>query len=140
MIGLSGFLKATNINLPEEFTKFLSQKFMLGAYKQIPASVFLVFRVNSYENAATNLLANENGILGSLLIPLAETPLARDFSEKSFKDKIVKNLHTRVMTGAGGRTIAIYGFVDNRTVIIAEDEETFIKAIAAYTAPKSIVR
>lgn len=140
LIGLSGFLKAANINLPEEFTKYLSEKFMLGTYKRTPAGIFLVFRVRDYEKAAANLISSENGILGSLLIPLAEISLARDFSEKSFHDKVVKNLNTRVMTGAKGKTVAIYGFVDNRTIVIAEDEETFIKAVTAYTTPKPVVR
>jgi hypothetical protein len=140
LIGLSGFLKATNIRLPAEFTKYLSEKFTLGAYKVVPPGIFFVLKVNSYENAATNLLANENGIVGSLLIPLAENSLGRDFSEKSFHDKIIRNLHTRVMTGSNGKTIAVYGFIDDRTIVIAENEETFTKVVTAYTAPRSVIR
>ena len=139
-LNFSGFLKATGLSLPDELKRSLTEDYMLGTYKAVPGSAFIVLKIKSYDLARGTLLKTENATISTLFAPLLNKPVGKALLENKFRDQIIKNVDTRVLTTDSGEVATIYTFADRQTLIIASDEATFTKVLLSYLTPKPTIQ
>lgn len=135
-LDLKSFLSASGLLMSEDLRSALVNDFMLGTYKKVPGSVFLVFKVKSFDRARAILLATDNVIISTLFAPLVDKAIGRALLENRFTDQVIKNVDSRVLTDNKNERVIIYAWPDKRTLLIASDETTFIKVLAAYLTPR----
>ena len=128
---LSGekFLGKMVPNIPSAFLRALDKKLTFGY--QIKAEgymPFLVLEVNSFENAYSNMLVWENTIeLDTSGFITTET---EDLSGNIFQDQIIQNKDMRVLRRNNGSIAIMYSFLNNKTLFLGNNKETFTDVLA----------
>ena len=52
------------------------------------------------------------------------------YIEQEFKDKVIRNVDTRVLVDARGKILLLYAFPDQKTLIITTNENTLTEIIS----------
>lgn len=120
MTGLLG------IPVPDIILRTISPRWMLGVYANQSGthSVFVVVKTDLFQNAFAGMLKWE-GFMGLSLSRITSTIEERG----QFKDEIVKNKDVRVYVGESGRTDFVYSFIDNSTLVWAQDDGAVAEVI-----------
>lgn len=139
-ISLDAMLKSTSLSMAKNLQQALLTPYMIGTYKAEPGSLFMVFKIKTYEAARGALLASENATISTLFAPLLDKAVGKTLLEKKFKDQTIKNVDSRILQNDSGNVAAIYAFPDKNTLIIASDEKTFTKVLTTYLNPKPSVQ
>ncbi len=133
-------LTAFGITTPISFYHFLEPKVMLGIVGTPHASTsapFFIFKTRSFENTFDALLRDEKTIIGNLLQPFVTKEVSRAIYSTTFKDKLINNIDTRIITTATSTSpIAVYGFMDRSTVVVTTNESAFLTILRAYQTPR----
>jgi hypothetical protein len=141
------FLTALNLTAPDILLRNVEPSSMVGIINDgTQTRTFFILRVDSYESTFAGMLDWESTIASDLdaLYPaypvIAQTaPVATTSSittakattpvvvgtQPQFLDEVVDNHNARALKDAEGRTIIIYGYADNQTLIIARNEAAF---------------
>ncbi|MDP2651328.1 MAG: hypothetical protein Q8O98_01920 [bacterium] len=132
-IEASKLFEVLKAKAPGNMIRALDPEFMLGILGQPPsvesavgtASVFLIIKVNSFENVFPGMLAWEESMLEDIG-PLFATRLkSLGMSEENpFEDQTFKNKDARVLKDTDGTTVIIYSFLDAKTLIITDSERS----------------
>lgn len=125
------------LNVPEYLLRFIDNNFMLGVYHSQEANYpFLILKIKSFQSAAAGMLNHETDFVNSLLTNLTGVTFDSNLTKTSFADKTIKNTDTRLLADNAGKTVVLYSFVDQTTLFIAPNEDTFTKILSSYLAPK----
>lgn len=116
------FLRALGTRAPGSLARALDPAFMLGS---IGTSPFIIFKLDSFENAFAGMLAWEKDMAEDLG-PLMSSPeiLKNIGPESVFRDVISKNKDVRILSvpiapqSATATPVILYSFFDNRMLII----------------------
>lgn len=112
------FLEVLNTRAPGSFLRTIEDRMMLGAYgdsaKKVP---FLVFKVQSYEDALGGMLLFERNI-NSDLAPLFGDDLEHMGQTGIFRDEVVGGVDTRSLYDQYGNMVLTYAFIDKHTLVI----------------------
>ena len=112
------FLDVLNARAPGSFLRTIEDRMMLGAYgdgdKKVP---FLVFKVQSFEDALGGMLLFERNI-NSDLAPLFGDDLERAGQTGIFRDEVVGGIDTRSLYDQYGNMVLTYAFIDKHTLVI----------------------
>lgn len=130
----------TTLAVPDIIMRTLQPEWMYGIYASADGkqkSSFVVITTNLFQNAFAGMLGWENTILEDLYGAAGDASYDRPKGE--FKDKIVRNKDVRAFVTDNGRTVIAYSFIDNGTLVIAEDIET-IDTIISRLESKAYVR
>ncbi len=125
------------------------------------SEVFMILRSDSYEIAFAGMLEWE-GTLQQDMTPLFSilqapvitnsistttassstattsnttftlSPLIRTSPTEPFKDRLIQNRDTRVITDSSGKIVFLYSFIDPHTVIFTQGEEAFKEIVGRY--------
>jgi hypothetical protein len=89
------------------------------------ATPFFILAVDSYGDTFSGMLTWEPQMQAGLatLYPAASTT-------GNFADEVVDNHDTRVLKDADGNTVLLYGYWDQKTLIIAQDEDAFTELVS----------
>ena len=129
-MGLREFFDLIGINPPLNFYYPIEDKFMLLVYNNgKEKDPILVLKVKSYEYSYVSMIKWENN--NKLAVDLAGLfQIKSDFQEGSFIDKEVRNIDTRALiAGEKEKPILIYGFFNQKYLIITTSESAFREAV-----------
>ncbi len=132
-ISTSDFLTQTDTTAPSLLLRALNPNFSAGVHIFDGNQMFLVFKVTSYENAFAGMLEWEESIEDRLL-PLLRPAVDLSYpqgviDQRLFQDSIIRNRDVRVLKNETGRTLLLYGFTDQKTLVIATGADTLNEVI-----------
>ncbi|MBI2100613.1 MAG: hypothetical protein HYT47_01150 [Candidatus Vogelbacteria bacterium] len=121
-LALKPWLEQLSISPPEKLIQSLEPKFLLGRYDGIDSpSAFLLLKTKSYETSFSTLRQNEKLLVNLFYQLTGRTALAPTATTSIFADRLINNLETRQIK-QDGKTILLYGFLDQATIAAAENE------------------
>ena len=136
-VGLAEFLSASKINLTEEINRHFDNKFMIGIYRGTDQNLFWVFSINDWEYSKSTILSQETSFLDSLLGPfLLDTTFSIDLTQAQIIDEVVKNKDARAVKNRLNQTIAIYSFLDQKTLVVTQNEASLSRLINNFNTPR----
>ncbi len=125
------FLTQTGTDVPALLLRSLDPRFTTGIHIFDGNQMFLVLKINSYENAFAGMLEWEENIetrLLPLLRPAIDLTYPKEaVDQRSFRDSVIRNRDVRVLQNELGRTLMLYAFTDQKTLVIATSPETLIE-------------
>ncbi|CAN5132884.1 hypothetical protein BH11PAT3_BH11PAT3_1290 [soil metagenome] len=134
-----GFFAILQSHAPSSLLRAYDPLFMFGTLGT-PKHMFLIIKLDSYENAYAGMLEWEHSIALDIL-PLfgsAET-VASVPSDTPFVDITIQNKDARILKSPNGKTVLLYSFFDNNMLIIADNEET-LKSLMTRLASEKLTR
>jgi hypothetical protein len=136
-IVFSEFINLTKMNLPLDLTRYLGDKFMIGFFQgQTGPKTFIIFTVAETDYAKSWILKNEMMLLATALGPFhANKNYINELSGQKIIDVTIKNKDARLVKNKNGQTIALYSWLDQKTLLVAQDEASFTKIIDAFNTP-----
>ena len=136
--------------IPAPLFRSIQDPYMLGIYQpqSTPSSeVFMILKSDSYDIAYAGMLEWE-GTLKQDMTPLFSIPQnfnaapsgtasttassSASSSSQPFKDRLIQNRDTRVLTDQSGKVVFLYSFVDPNTIIFTQSEEAFKEIVGRY--------
>ncbi len=140
LLSMSAFLKMLESRAPGSLVRALDPLFMFGAVGESPAvggaSVFLIIKLTSFENAFAGMLAWEKNLAADIGPLFATAKLLRDLPpESSFVDIVDRNKDIRILAFEN-QPILLYSFFGNNMLIITDRIETLRTLIDRLTREK----
>jgi len=133
------FLSLIGTTAPDALIRSLSDKYLLGKYKDQniineggkPAT-FLIFETSNYPQAYASMLDWEKTMLKdlSVLFNLNISNSNDPLFEKAWKDIIINNKDARVLYGDNGQGLLYYVFVNKNDFIITNNIDTLKEVMA----------
>ncbi|MEK7650777.1 MAG: hypothetical protein AAB364_02845 [Patescibacteria group bacterium] len=112
------------LTLPDNLTRHLRDTFMLGIYDNGEIkNRFLILQTSFFDQAWSAMLDWER-YMPSDLAAMLETTSTK---QAEWSDRVVRNKDVRVARDSAGNTVMLYGFLDEQTILITRNNETFIK-------------
>lgn len=137
ILDFKSLVASSTLQVSNDLTRFLEDEFMLGIYYTNQISPFYVLRTKYYSNAASALLNDENRIIYNLYAPFLDSADVEILRTVGFKDRTIKNVDIRFIENEKNQTILLYSFLDKNTLLIAENEDIFLKILNSYQTPKA---
>ncbi|MCX6713269.1 MAG: hypothetical protein NTY66_03630, partial [Candidatus Vogelbacteria bacterium] len=100
-------------------------------------SLFLVLKIDPFDNVYRALLDNENGWVRQIFQSLGSSDITAVTAKQAFEYRVLKNLDTRVLRGADGKTALVYTFLDRQTLVVAQSDEALYHIYQVYNTPRS---
>ncbi|MBI2097816.1 MAG: hypothetical protein HYT46_02715 [Candidatus Vogelbacteria bacterium] len=123
-LALKPWLEALSISLPEKLIQSLEPKFLLGRYDDSDRpNGFLLLKTKSYETSFSALRQDEKSLINLFYQLTGRVALAPAATTSIFADRLINNLETRQVR-QDGKAVLLYGFLDQSTIAIAENENT----------------
>lgn len=112
------------LTLPDNLTRHLRDTFMLGIYDNGEIkNRFLILQTSFFDQAWSAMLDWER-YMPSDLTAMLETTSTK---QAEWSDRVVRNKDVRVARDNSGNIVMLYGFLDEQTILITRNNETFIK-------------
>lgn len=123
-LGFSRLRQLLDLSVPDNLTRYLRDSFMFGFYDNGELrSRFLLLQTSFFDQTWAAMLEWER-YLPTDLAPLLETEAQK---QVVWSDRIIRNKDVRVASDSAGSALLVYGFLDERDILVARDENTFIK-------------
>jgi hypothetical protein len=157
-LGIEKFLERVGWRIPGRLARSLDNVYALGLYSEEDKNEsYLVFTINSYEQAFAGMLEWEKVLIDDLspifdpkkevVVETSNQPLSTTTAEKKmststatstppvlvdqpliYVDSVIRNKDVRILK-RGEEVILIYAFPDRRTLVIVDDETTLKEVI-----------
>lgn len=121
----SDFQKSLGLNLPEGLTRHLRDNFFFGTYDNGETRTRFLILQTSFFDQAWSAMFDWERYMASDLGPILSS--AND-NESSWIDRVLHNKDVRELVDKTENPILVYGFIDEKTILITRNEDTFIKA------------
>jgi len=118
-------------NMPSALARSFDSDYMYGLDGATALQPFILFKTSSYEQTFANMLKWENKMITDLTPVLG---LAPDVALRPFTDQVVINKDIRAVSTTDGTIVFLYGFLDNQTLIITTNTQTFQDINTRYIA------
>ncbi len=129
IIPTNEFLAGMKSAIPQALIQTLSANFMLGLFtKDNLHHPFLILKTNDFQTAFANMYDWEKNLFSDFFLPFSLPSNADNFTTK-WTDLLVENKDTRVLKQDDGTIILLYGFADDKTLIITDGQESFKEVI-----------
>jgi hypothetical protein len=139
LLDSESFLNMLGSSAPGSFIRSIGKEFMLGIHQAQKPEPFLVFTVNSYENAFSGMLEWEKKIMDNFFL-MYNISIGGDQAyllTKKFEDKVVQNQDVRVLNDIKGDSVLLYSFIgNNKYLVITTNEITLVEIMARLNAGK----
>jgi hypothetical protein len=140
------FITTLGMHPPTKLLRTLSPSYMLGIHRFPENQAFLILKTDTYETARDALLEWESTSLEEDVGKLLRSPSDFDFNNASstvvtlqpFKDMVLKNKDSRVLTNSEGKVLFFYTFIDRSYIVFASDPETLQAVIVGLAGRKTI--
>ena len=127
----SDFLTAIKSHITPEFSRSLSSGYMVGIYSYMQPNLFVIFRGTAHDTMLAGMLQWEP-YLTQDFAPL----FGIDTSENNayilntpYTETLIENHDTRAVLNKNGKAVLFYSFLNDNTVIIANDSKTLSEAV-----------
>ena len=115
------FIDKMGWSMPGALARSISDQFLAGLYGDGKgAEFFIIFKVDDYGIAFRDMLSWENEMPKDFSEIIKLNPAST--TDYQFKDVIVKNKDAREFSGASGKALLIYTFINQNTILITESE------------------
>jgi hypothetical protein len=115
------------LKIPDVLARSLNSQYMFGLYRAGNINRrFILLKTSSPNIAFASLLSWEETMVTPLLPLLYETPPQISLADTNFRDKLVRNKDARILVTPEKQTILFYALMDQETIILAPNEETFV--------------
>lgn len=135
-ISSTRFLELLSTQAPSWFERSLKGVYMTGLYRGQTTNPFMIFTVDSYDNAFSGMLKWEPTIttdLAPILPPNFTASDSSEFTESPFVDTIIRNKDVRMIKDINGKPVLIYAFPNKNLLIIATSREAIEEIFARLT-------
>lgn len=135
-LGVPEIFSKMNFTAPSSLIRSLSPSYMIGMYNK---KLFLIFQTKDYEYTYAGMLEWEKTMARDMfyLFELNTKESVLELSTRQWKDIIINNKDSRVLSNESDVPILYYMFNDKNNLIIADSEDT-IKEIIARLIIKNI--
>jgi hypothetical protein len=116
-------------NMPSALARSFDSDYMYGTADSKNPKPFILFKTSSYQQTFANMLRWESKMTSDLGLILGLDPGALGHT---FTDNVVVNKDVRDITSDDGTVLFLYGFLDDQTLIITTDTETFQEVNSRY--------
>ena len=125
------FLSALGAHVTTDFSKALSQDYMLGMYTYDKTNPFLMLTGVAHDSLLTGMTAWEPYMLQNLapLLGIDMTGAAQNYVNAPFADTLIENHATRAIVDSTGKPIIFYSFLDPDDIFIGTDPGTLAEAV-----------
>lgn len=125
IISTEDFLLGIKSDIPSAMLATLQKTFMLGMYTENGVRhPFLILRTTDFQTAFASMFDWERKLFSDFYLPFNLTGDENNFTNK-FTDFLVENKDTRVLRKDDGSIGMMYGFVDDKSLIITDSVESF---------------
>ena len=118
-------------NMPSALARSFDSDYMYGIANTDSQRPFILFKTSSYQQTFANMLKWEPKMATDLSLILN---LAGNASDGAFLDKILVNKDVRAVVSPDGTIVFLYGFLDNQTLLITKDAQTFQEVNTKYVS------
>lgn len=109
--------------IPQVLSRILQNPYAIGYYQDGEQRIlFMAVTVESYGQALAGMLSWEPTLYREISALHGQTPVE---VRTGFVDTVIENKDARKLTTQAGDTLVVYGFIDNNTLIITENEAVF---------------
>lgn len=109
-------------NMSPALARSFDSDYMYGISDSKNPTPFILFKTSSYQQTFANMLRWETSMITDLS-PVFN--LGIDVLGRPFTDKVVANKDVRAIATQDGTILFLYGFLDNQTLIITTNVQTF---------------
>ncbi len=131
------FISMIGLVPPNALTSSLTSQWMFGFYSSpndnsagTTSAPFVVFTDNFFQNAFAGMLSWESTMPSDFSALFGIQPA--EWSGGSFHDKLIKNKNVREFTNSDGNVLFLYSFIDNNTLVIAQNEAALGEIITRF--------
>jgi hypothetical protein len=130
------FISIIGLAPPDALTSTLTNQWMLGFYTSANNVVattttpFVILTENFFQNAFSGMLKWEPTMPSDLSALFGIQ--SSQWEGGSFQDKLVGNKDVREFTDSNGNTLFLYSFIDNNTLVIAQNEAALGEIISRF--------
>lgn len=145
------FFESFAPHIPSSLTRAFNKKMFAGIYTLDKNHAFFIIQIDSFDRAFAGMLAWEKNMYADLspfINKKEEVEATLDASGDvitkqntavalgSFEDEIVQNKDARALKNNQGETLVIYSFIDQKTLFIVDNEDTFKETLKRFEASK----
>ncbi|MCC6290685.1 hypothetical protein IT398_01275 [Candidatus Nomurabacteria bacterium] len=118
------FQKSLGLNLPEGLTRHLRDNFFFGVYDNGETRTSFLILQTSFFDQAWSAMFDWERYMASDLGPVLDSV---NVNESIWVDRVLRNKDARELVDKTDNSILIYGFIDEKTILITRNESTFVK-------------
>ena len=135
-LDVKSFFELWSNNTPPLLIRSLSpESYMLGVHirkSDGKPSRFMVFNTENYNNSFAGMLIWENNLLADIQELYS---IEYSYGKDDFIDSVISNTEVRLLENINGEPLIIYAFTDKQTLVITDNEETFIEIVHRLEIP-----
>lgn len=129
-VSFTSWLTESQITLAEKLTQTFEPKFLLGRYDTVDrATAFLILETKKYPEAFGALRQDEADLAPLFYLLTGRESFHVPARANEFSDRLSHNLELRELA-RDGQTLLLYTFLDQNTLVIAEDEAALLEILA----------
>lgn len=153
------FLSKIGLTIPDNLSRSLTASWMAGIYhpygatdQPVANSAFVVLTTDFFQNAFSGMLKWEPTMADDIasLLPKAPAPatgsdenspsIQEFFSiQGTFEDSVIKSKDVRSFKDNTGKILLVYSFIDQKTLVITQNEDT-LREIMARIEKRAYIR
>jgi hypothetical protein len=145
LLSTQDFFSAIGARVSDPFLRSLGNVFTLGVHVFDGNQPFLLLSTNSYENTFAGMLAWEDTIqttlaplfgpvlptqLENVTLSSTTTPAGTLPKQRTFQDRVIRNIDTRVLTNDNGDIVLLYAFPNQQRLVVTTNEQTLMEIIS----------
>lgn len=134
------FAKLVFPRAPDRFVRLLSDEYMFGVYSGLKNGGFALFKTDSYQEVSAELLGWESWMAGDVFSVLIGRSMDKREVANKWMDSVVSNMNVREYQNPEQDARLVYGFLDEKTILIAANRETFKEILNSLNTPKPTAR
>jgi len=140
-LGAQAFFTTVASSIPGRASRSLQNEFMVGVHKGVSSGAntpFMLLNTSDYDNMYAGLLEWEKKMVDDFftMFDISVSGERAYLLAKPFQDTTIRNIDVRTLLDKDGKTILLYGFVNQNTVIITTTQETFAEIMTRYNASR----
>lgn len=101
---------------------------------------FLILTTENYDTVFADMLAWEPEFARDMYAVLSGNEISKEVLSASWEDTVVRNIDVRELKTANEDDALIWGFVNQKTLVIARNAPTFKEVLTRLTTPKPVSR
>jgi hypothetical protein len=124
------FFSSVAPSAPITLVHSLETTFASGVIATQNQTGYLVFSSKSYPNTFAGMLGWERTLANDLLpviLPWSLPEAQQHMLDPKFSDQLLEGTNIRVLKDPNGHQLVVYGFPDNRTLVICANSEVFLQ-------------
>lgn len=138
-LSASDYLKEATL-VTDDFARFADTDFMVGFVGHNHVSPFFIFKTNNYKHLADAMLLAGKPIITELYNSFWNEDEKNRARGALFRDITLKNYDLRILKSDLDESVASYVFLDEKTLLIFETEDDFLKILDAFLIARPTTR